>query len=494
MSFSDEGRIRGLTSMGSAQLDFVPVDLTGEAHATATQEPPQLSAPSALRQQVAERLAAHKQRQAQKSRLSEAPQLQIPAATQPQARSPRHRVAAAVVERYAHTPSYRAFLAEQAQRAVEEAAAAAEIAMRNAEAVAAAQQQLLGELELWNAPQQFTPETATVIEDLGPKAVSKPAPAPAPPIPASQPLPTRQHDSGSRRIAPPERPAGLTVRLYEDLRQVPPTPTRPTISTGRPNPDPDEAQALDAEIAFRQSPVFEEFWIDADPLVPLPANLLEFPRQLVAARKARPRIAEGPLREEITPRTAQLRIFEVEPEQISTAPAPLHAAPDWTSTIHLDAHTVTQPLPAPDAATPVFASLLPPQTAPLGLRSMAAAVDAILVLGAVLACIATYAHIAGEIILGAPVAIAAAALIVFMHILYQLLFFTLSDQTPGMRYARIGLCTFSDDNPTRSAMRRRILAQFVAVCPFGLGFLWVYLDDDGLGWHDRISRMYQRAY
>jgi len=23
---------------------------------------------------------------------------------------------------------------------------------------------------------------------------------------------------------------------------------------------------------------------------------------------------------------------------------------------------------------------------------------------------------------------------------------------------------------------------------------WSFLDDEGLGWHDRMSRMYQRAY
>ena len=63
-----------------------------------------------------------------------------------------------------------------------------------------------------------------------------------------------------------------------------------------------------------------------------------------------------------------------------------------------------------------------------------------------------------------------------------------------MRYARIGLCTFTDENPTRKDMRRRIFAQFVAVCPLGIGLLWILLDDDALGWHDRISRMYQRAY
>jgi hypothetical protein len=63
-----------------------------------------------------------------------------------------------------------------------------------------------------------------------------------------------------------------------------------------------------------------------------------------------------------------------------------------------------------------------------------------------------------------------------------------------MRYARIALCTFSDENPTRSAMRRRTWALLLSACPLGMGFLWACLDDDRLGWHDRISRMYQRSY
>ena len=39
-----------------------------------------------------------------------------------------------------------------------------------------------------------------------------------------------------------------------------------------------------------------------------------------------------------------------------------------------------------------------------------------------------------------------------------------------------------------------VLAEVLAVCPLGLGLLWVLLDDDRLGWHDRISRVYQRTY
>ena len=297
-----------------------------------------------------------------------------------------------------------------------------------------------------------------------------------------------------------ERPAALTVRLYENLRQAPPqsvagTSTRSRTASRQPESHTEESMALDAEIAFRQSPVFEDFQLDTEPPTPLPANLVEFPRQLIAPRKARPRLAEGPLREEITSRTAQLRIFEVEPEQISTAPTAVSASPGWTSSIRLDAHTVMEPQPDPDSLSmPIPASLLPPQTAPLGLRCMAGLVDGMLLSLCALACIAAYARLAGEISPGIPAAIGAAGLLVVLHVLYHLLFFTLSDQTPGMRYARIGLCTFADENPTRSAMRKRLFAQFIAVCPFGIGFLWIFLDDDGLGWHDRISRMYQRAY
>jgi uncharacterized RDD family membrane protein YckC len=92
--------------------------------------------------------------------------------------------------------------------------------------------------------------------------------------------------------------------------------------------------------------------------------------------------------------------------------------------------------------------------------------------------------------------LAAAAVFTFAMaaLVYQLLFFSLNEATPGMRYARIGLCTFADANPTRREMRRRVLAQMLAVGPLGLGLLWVLLDDDRLGWHDRISRMYQRTY
>ena len=125
---------------------------------------------------------------------------------------------------------------------------------------------------------------------------------------------------------------------------------------------------------------------------------------------------------------------------------------------------------------------------------MAVATDLSLVFTAVLGFVGMAAWVADSAPRGlAAGKIIAGALAVF-YLLYQALFFTLSDQTPGMRLARIGFCTMADENPSRSAMRRRILAFLVALCPLGLGILWIFLDDERLGWHDRISRMYQRAY
>ena len=168
--------------------------------------------------------------------------------------------------------------------------------------------------------------------------------------------------------------------------------------------------------------------------------------------------------------------------------------PEWSS-IWLDAHTVTDPVDDPNMPSPaIMASLLPPQTAPMHLRVMAAGVDGIVVLLGFCAFAGVVLKVAGHVALRVPVFGAAGAVLVVLYVMYQLLFFSLSDQTVGMRFTRIGLCTFSDENPSRSAMRRRVLAQMVAVLPLGLGIAWALLDDDRLGWHDRISRMYPRAY
>src|SRR5665213_849417 len=264
---------------------------------------------AALKQIASERLAAHRRRRGDATAARRSAEVEVPA---PRVRV--SRVRDAVAARYKDSVTYREFLAQEAERALEQAQAEAEVAARKAEA----QMQLLEELQQWTDADSEL-RGVTVADIAAATEVMEEQPLAAmPPVGMS-----RSEAAAFKRSATDITTAGLTVRLYEDLSAI-----RPPIESARRvqrtvEADENERTALDAEIAFRRAPEFE-------PYVPQPVaisgNLIEFPRQLVAARKARPRVAEGPLREETAPEP-QLRIFEVEPEQISAAPAEPASAP-----------------------------------------------------------------------------------------------------------------------------------------------------------------------
>lgn len=445
--------------MTSAQLEILPLD-----ESSAETE----AAPFALREQVVERLAAHRSR---RTRPTGAPVTPIAAPTPAKTRAAR--IAAAVTERYAHSQTYRDFIAAEAERAIHEAEAAAEVAALSARAVAEAQNQLLFELD------QIATDASSAV------SASE----------SSHPFASPQE--GTAPFAPSTIPYdGLSIRFSEDLEPHPAQLANAHLAHPQPLIDEDEAITLDEEIAFRQSPTFEETATE------IAANLIEFPRQLVAPRKARPRLAEGPLREDAdhTPDAAQLRIFEVEAAQISTEPPAECAAPEWSS-ILLSALPAAAPVATPEAP---LATIHVPQTAPFNHRLMAGIVDCCIVAATLLAFIAvaslTVQKLAGPALQTAThmptplAAVGVAVTFIILFLIYQVLFFTFSESTLGMRYAHIALCTLDDDNPTRSNMRRRIFASILAACPLGIGYLWACLDEDSLGWHDRISRMYQRSY
>jgi uncharacterized RDD family membrane protein YckC len=558
--------------MGSALLDTDPPapafaeassdspSATAHAAARASASP---ASTEALRRQVADRLAAHR-----RSRRAPAqPALALSPA--PSAPSRASRIAAAVAERYAHSPSYRAVLAAEAERATQQAQAAAQIAALNAQAVAAAQQQLLDSFNQdsrndearsqtpHNQPQNGSPAQLPYELNLWPEP--QPAATPRARSATNPAAPSSAADLSSPKVGsthphahpPTKSRPGLTVRLFEDAAGLPLldaahrhlTASSVSLQPRQEDRNDAEARRLDEEIAFRQSPVFEE---PAGPPMPLPANLIEFPRQLVAPRKARPRYAEGPLRAAAgpAPGAGQLRIFEVDPAQISTTPVPAEApAPQWTS-IWLDApgagpaetadagqFALTQPVARP-LANPSARPVPLPQIASIPRRLMAAAIDASILLAGFLAFAAAFllaacrslpwhaaaalptaslpldrhstlarlaAHTAAQFAahtgLQPSMALAASVLVLaLLYLLYQALFFSFSESTPGMRSTRIALCTFDDENPTRRAMRRRILAVLLSACPLGLGLLWAAFDEDRLAWHDRLTRTYQRTY
>ncbi len=282
--------------------------------------------------------------------------------------------------------------------------------------------------------------------------------------------------------------------------------------------------------------------VEPEVVKPIFANLIEFPRPMVAARRARPRRAEGPLADSDS--APQLSIFEVDPAAISTAPLPAtedpSAPPSWMRTewpasadewlpaqdsdvMPLARHytpttsvvDVEAPIASPGVATEssvdaqrweeLSADFRPEDeaaarsasapaidVAPLSRRMLAIVVDgalsaAVLVLGALIA-VPHVSQPPGMRVL----ALGAVAVFLAAGIAYHTCFFTLFRATPGMRYAGIEIDTLSGSLPGRKRRWLRLIAMLLSLLPLGLGFVWVLFDDNNLAWHDRLSGTYLR--
>ena len=226
---------------------------------------------------------------------------------------------------------------------------------------------------------------------------------------------------------------------------------------------------------------------------PIHANLIEFPRELIATRRMRPRLTEP--HAGAAPEThSQLSIFEVDPSTISTDPALPGAEtqmPSWSDrewpAIELEDH---QQAAEPEYRTEAMRMTL--YQAPFKQRLMATIVDVALILGVVCAMAAFLAsklhHFPG---IRASELTALAALLI-VGVLYEGIFLLYARCTPGMRYAQLSLCTFDDEFPTREQMKSRLVAMLLSLLPLGLGMLWAIFDEDNMSWHDRHSRTYLR--
>jgi uncharacterized RDD family membrane protein YckC len=230
-----------------------------------------------------------------------------------------------------------------------------------------------------------------------------------------------------------------------------------------------------------------------DPSEPIHANLIQFPRELVATRRLRSN-AEGTHSDA----TGQLSIFEVDPAAVSTTPGTpdvpaegdsLWAGPEW-SRIELDAQPAFEHAGNLEESGQRFRI----EHAPWSLRLMSSLVDVALIVGTVsvfVAAVARYMHPALSVRTSESLAVLT---MVAASAAYHWFFLLKWQGTPGMRYAGISLCTFEDERPSRAQLRSRFYATLVSVLPIGLGFVWAIFDDDCLSWHDRLSRTYQRRF
>jgi len=441
------------------------------------------------KEEVNRRLAAHKSRRGQSTAQETSQEVNLGSSRAAEA-------AARVAARYAKAPSYSQMQAEEARVAVR----AAEIATKVALEAQAAAETALAEM---HAATQEARGPAVVQPIVAPRTAQPVGTAEiesaAERLPRVAPLPVRDSVSAEPAASPSVREKDATVEVAEKqpeprgifgIRWDPDLPKRPAER----NPELRRSRE-DFELSV------EDWWSPAEIAETLrnnpiavgegdqqQANLIQFPRELVATRKVRPgapRDAEG-----------QLSIFEVDPATISTEPGTLAVdqgpgsiwnRPEW-SDIKLD----TQPVEARASAREADQELAALPVASLGTRLMAAVVDC----ASILACFVTvgfvFAHNVQHPPTGKGAELLAAACLPLIGMLYYAFFFTLPASTPGMMYAGIGLCTFDEQIPTRAQLRRRLAAMLLSILPVGLGLVWSLFDEDRLSWHDRFSKTYPR--
>jgi uncharacterized RDD family membrane protein YckC len=121
-------------------------------------------------------------------------------------------------------------------------------------------------------------------------------------------------------------------------------------------------------------------------------------------------------------------------------------------------------------------------------RFLAAALDMLILIVALSASGALFLRLNP---IRAPLAGVAAILITLLATLwmaYQFMFIVFTGSTPGLRATRLRIANFDGSAVARRTRRWRVLTSFLSAFAAGLGYLWCFLDQDALCWHDRITR------
>jgi uncharacterized RDD family membrane protein YckC len=323
---------------------------------------------------------------------------------------------------------------------------------------------------------------------------------PMEPPPTQQPVPNSASVTGTESLPDPRSSPGsdawrdeLSARLnrYRSRRKAPPPrypslrlPFGPAASALR-APVPEESLSSQAFESVAD-PVFvsdaterEEIQTEqpASPTRSLPpatihagqsgAKIIEFPR-----------FAWGPppppLDQLAEPVIDLPRILEV-PDAAPPAPA--------LGGITIEPTRVEEPEKRPGIEIPL-------QTAPLGRRLFASGIDGVIIGAAS----AVFGFIFWKVALVRPPQIQllslAAAVPCLFWVAYQYLLIVYAGTTPGLRLARLQLSHF-DGTPTKRSLRRwRVLASYLSAASLGMGYAWLFLDEDNLCWHDRITHTY----
>ena len=289
----------------------------------------------------------------------------------------------------------------------------------------------------------------------------------------------------------------LSVRLsrYRARRKAPP-PRYPSLKLPFEGIERTSRSATDASNFQGFEPVSDRALALNEFQPELPAPLAEETRQSRPANVAATGLGTAPERRS-SAKVIEFPGFAWGPP---SPPADQLAEPVFDRPRILEVPEVTPPLPALGGITiePAPAKEaekrpgieIPLQSAPLGLRLAALLIDGLILTTAS----ALFGFIFWKITAFRPpqlqlLSLAAGVPCLFWGA-YQYLLIVYSGTTPGLRLAGLELTRFDGTGTTRSLRRWRILASYLSAASLGMGYAWLFLDEDALCWHDRITHTY----
>jgi uncharacterized RDD family membrane protein YckC len=143
--------------------------------------------------------------------------------------------------------------------------------------------------------------------------------------------------------------------------------------------------------------------------------------------------------------------------------------------------------PAPDAHSD-HTGLYP--VASIDERRLAGLIDAGCLLFAYGGFLTLFGSLGGQFTLSKLSAAVCVATFVIVYLQYFALFTVFGGTTPGMMMRGLHVVSFSGETPGPRQMLWRSLGYMISAGTFFMGFLWALWDEDGLTWHDRMSRTY----
>lgn len=199
-------------------------------------------------------------------------------------------------------------------------------------------------------------------------------------------------------------------------------------------------------------------------LLEAPAKIIEFPRTMYVPQSYLHDLAE--------PILDRPRILEA-PEVVPPPPA-------------LGGMTIEQVERAAPERQPGID--MPLQSASTEQRVMATVIDGGIVCVAASVFAAIFYNITKSILSVREMAELSAGILLVFWAAYQYLFIVYSGTTPGLHALKLRLQQFDGKPADRRLRHWRVLGAVLSGISLGMGYAWHFLDEDGLCWHERVTK------